>query len=1049
MKWSPTTLLLILLVFVPIVAAQYVPDGGSNVPLEFSPVYTPDGGSNVPLQFTSGAGSAQMTLVFNASLYRTFDSIEVNVSANFSMPYNLTINLSLDGAAIGWASYENITGYNETFKANVSHTNYTKNQTVNAEARILRNSQEKGSVTGSAFINNTNPVINETPATETIFIGTLYNVSINCTDDDADAIIYADNRSEFEINKDTGLIEWDTSAEAAQDYEIELSCHDGEVNTSVEYTLTLINFINNTMELNGVSADRKYEFGSNITVNVTMHGTPSSTCVSIGEIINHTCDNQSFGFEFPVVQFNLTGWDDGTNVSKIFTLNETHRRERNPRVDALGGIIDLDALDSVRDLQLLINGELSNIIKGNITRKLLFYDRFNDAVNETLTYASPSTQTVVLNISQRRLINGTADMHGIATNPEEFNATEEFINFSRLDTVLSTPGATHTLWDSLDQEVSSRWNFNEEDDGVTRAQVDGANSKLEIFLDDSIPTPGGGPANSKDWSGRGNSQTFNASRFERFEVHAVQQMVISCADDGTLCSGGSGTSSLYITDDVQGTNRQGYGVASSSCFCGAQSGTQSYTGRYIFERIKGGKWNVTPDGQATVTLGPFSDILEVGAEITADGFTTANNGLSVQAFSEIHDINLSAYGTVNDSTTTWAGAFNYTSTLLFESSENLTSAKLDAFELDEDDQGTFLYYMSIDNGSTWDSVVNGNLHFFAHAGNRLKVRVEGNQTLFDKPIAVYEFQVDVSTGFPRDLQFDVGNNGTIDLYMPGEINTTNSPVQWNFTASFGDIIDQYVEDNCINIHPHVCEVPIGITSNNSGILQIRDLILNSTLNPVTLNSSMVEEACDTDDCEWNITLQQGDHEGSEINATRFAIDIVGDLNVSIGMESTIVGPSSGVTEQNYTLLIRYSKFNWSSEIPVFYFVPQTPNDKNLEPFGQSTRHNKSSFNISSLAQIDDFFLEVGLNESVGDTCVQEYMGRQPDQTGMIEINLTHGNVFNRLDGNYTLTMKDDPIYAWANMTSCNGSTFRYADPLNLIESICVECVKWNNITGGR
>ncbi|MFH1406036.1 MAG: LamG-like jellyroll fold domain-containing protein, partial [Nanoarchaeota archaeon] len=206
----------------------------------------------------------------------------VNTSANFRRYENFTANITIDNTALDYYIFSsNSSGSWVNVSRDINGAQYNASEQANIS--LAKNNQicwyywandtssnNATSITYCFTVQNTPPSFNESLTAQTTSSGVEFNYNINCSDIDGDTVIYYDNTTLFDINSTTGLIN-DTPLQAeAGVYSINITCGDGEVNTSQTFTYT-INDITAPSFSNAVNTSANFRRYENFTANITIN----------------------------------------------------------------------------------------------------------------------------------------------------------------------------------------------------------------------------------------------------------------------------------------------------------------------------------------------------------------------------------------------------------------------------------------------------------------------------------------------------------------------------------------------------------------------------------------------------------------------------------------------------------------------------------------------------------------------------------------------------------------------------------------------------------
>jgi len=267
---------------------------------------------------------------------------------------------------------------------------------------------------------------------------------------------------------------------------------------------------------------------------------------------------------------------------------------------------------------------------------------------------------------------------------------------------------------------------------------------------------------------------------------------------------------------------------------------------------------------------------------------------------------------------------------------------------------TIYLYLSANDGVNWESVTSGTLHTFSNTGTNLRWRMDVNLTgadVVNTTTKLFKVNISIPKGNPSVIEVDFLNDGTVEYTYSGTLNSTTSPQQVNI--SFTNISTGFVNANKftnVYTYPHLYKIPISIETNTTGKININDINLTYSPNPVVLNITSIQNTLD-----------------DSINFTIFRIPIFSG-NYTIGSNSSVTigdvrydyaGGAKNITitlhdagyNINVTRNITYYYSRWDYtvtplNIDFIEFILNSPTSKNVTPFGQT--NTVPILNISNL-----------------------------------------------------------------------------------------------------
>lgn len=381
---------------------------------------------------------------------------------------------------------------------------------------------------------------------------------------------------------------------------------------------------------------------------------------------------------------------------------------------------------------------------------------------------------------------------------------------------------------------------------------------------------------------------------------------------------------------------------------------------------------------------------------------------------------------------------NWTSELLVTTQDNISRAKFISQELlqnsftDNVSANTSIrYWLSNNNGSTWEIAFNDTFRAFESVNNSLKIRIEfqTNNSLVSPLITDLLVQIIPAGGC--NLNIDIGEelDGTIptggqDMKVGFGLNASTTPIFYNGTdASIRgfDCSDQGL----------TCEVPIRFTVNQSCQLEITNMNYTKNLNPINLTNLTGVE--DLDKIPIELTIIQG-----EVTVDDLGLQFFGSHNITI-LATQIDKRSNNVS---HVVQVRYSPFNFSYPSIATYWInePSGRNQSNIQPYGQNL--SRGIWQVNSTAYDDPFNLYVRFNESF-DTCVSyvNFSGvnntATPDlnQSLNISLNTSYQVIIDSMND----TLSQD-IWTFTDILCGGSNTNNLIIPYFCFKARCGECV---------
>ena len=407
----------------------------------------------------------------------------------------------------------------------------------------------------------------------------------------------------------------------------------------------------------------------------------------------------------------------------------------------------------------------------------------------------------------------------------------------------------------------------------------------------------------------------------------------------------------------------------------------------------------------------------------ADGFATSQFFID---YLNVSGLSISHNGTSYNET-----KINWTSDTLFEAPNNIERAKFASIELLQENfaglvsaDTNLTYWLSNDNGTTWETAVNDTFNVFDSSGSSLKIRIkfETNNTLIT-PIVPDLNVVILPTG-GCSVKIDVGGGqGGNDMDIGFGINSSNSPISYNGS-------DEFIRGfNCMGLF---CSVPIRLEVNQTCQIEISEM--NYTKDPNPLNFTNLTNVESYSTIPFIANFSKG-----VTQIQNLLLNYFGSKNITI----LAFKENNKSINDSQVIQVRYSQFNlyFPSGQDFWEIFPNKRNETDIEPFGQNTTHG--IWQVNSTAYDDPFDLYVRFNES-SPSCV--------NQTTFSGVNLTANESVNQnlnitnltttyqkvLFGMNNTIVSDPDIFTFTSI-ACGSNTVPFYIPYYCFNALCQDC----------
>ena len=680
--------------------------------------------------------------------------------------------------------------------------------------------------------------------------------------------------------------------------------------------ITVVYSSTNNITQNGLVSNRTYEYDTTINLTVVSNGSIVDVIVitplnTTDLPINFTGTFANYSFLIPAVNIitstgNLTNMSWGVsswyNITGLrFSMNITGT--------------------NLTDINIYVNGVYNKMLKGTISNGMLnIYSLSDGNVTKSLFFTSTSlSQTYYLNVPTQPFINLSITLSSYPADPLPFNFTEMFINSTNesIDSGNTTASHPYFYTDDLTSNTGE-WGA-----GGT-LDTNAYNPSLKYY--ELISHVGGvscstyGCETVDEESGYVISTQIDWSSYDvvGFDVYMLS-VSFSGYQNGYYGSGEvfsyfEATGDTYDGDPSTIFRTYEEGAAHGYCdnyvdgvWLGHDwtCGGLGYDGELWFKRTAPGSttWNYYEGNTyiKQVTIPSGSQYFKMRAVLSATSYL--NRGSGTADFSgKIRKIYLGGAGGNHTGDQQYATTFNVTSTKVFTASKNITAAYLSASTYG----GGIIFYLSSDNGTTWEQTDNPSYHLFTAKNTSLKWRAVGTQATNTSNFGVTEVSLTISTSNPSNFTMDIGNDAFIEYAPSG---TFNYSVNSTITSQYS--INNYIKNYCSGLD--ACLVPLTFTSATIGGATISNITARFGLNPISLNNTVFPK---TGSLTMNVS-------GGTIATTNYSngeLFIVGDVdNVPITIIRNYVNGSSDTTSMLAS--VRYSPYNITQVRPTLDFYP--------------------------------------------------------------------------------------------------------------------------------
>jgi len=745
-----------------------------------------------------------------------------------------------------------------------------------------------------------------------------------------------------------------------------------------EYSIRLFDPDTITLYLNGLSEDRKYEYGHIAQLNST-HSSDLDVCYNIdayGYGDNYTCTNSSEIYNFTTFtnQFKFNDSSEEINI----TSNSSFYINFNNQDNIQSASIDLYGYNSTNyPSNIKIDIENDSIIDNNLVGELqedLFYINENSesetTTNITLGIGDLTTQYITMPCGV------TADTIDLITSTTEINITVDTLS---------------------DYSTSKNIKFT-------------ANDLSEIIY---LKIPYGVTMQTAEWNITGVLDTYTET------IYPVADSEVKLSNPNT--NYGTNTNINVITTDNIGYFKFDYddvtypiSSINYATFYIKKDGTR--ISRIDLFSVYDDSWTengITWNNQPS----PFNNFVQLEIATPYDYASLGNYAKEHSADNLISFalIDLYATGSAKFFSREFITSPPY---LVVNYIANGPSISTDTGNngITDNTTNTTAVPVTIDlnitaiqnymNDSCIDSICYVPIKLTADKAGTIKI--DDISIIFNATIT--------------SLDVDIYNDGIVDY------STDNFPKDNNVTISFksSDMTDYLADnDNCDNI---TTDVPIIFVTDTYGNLTIEEIDFRYSGNNIPLNYSafnLNSSLNTTKDVEIEITANAfGSIEFLGLN-----IPFYGDQNISV------MAFQSDDTSINDTQIIEVIYSDKSITFPYtfmdyYYFTPLTNESQNVIPFGQTSLIGIND--INNTGYVEPINVSIRLGESL--TCSNISVSTDNNVTNAIQLTEDKQTIINNLT-------VDDSQYIWMwRDYACNPDDVSYIETNISIDICCSECV---------
>ena len=768
--------------------------------------------------------------------------------------------------------------------------------------------------------------------------------------------------------------------------------------------------------------DTKYEFRSiaNISANCT-EANGLSCLIEIdlnapGFGFNFSANDNFTSFLFNITTLRIVNFSDGYRVSNgpgqvILSASDTINVTSDNKTIMQSVKLNITSSGTTTNLNITYEDK-SITFKGDLKRIYLTDDEFiHDGINKiavNLSHITAGSSFIFYNLSDINPINMIFRLTGFDLDEgNEFSYIEDFngTDGSGFNETLSFHAdAPLGIWDDMVSNVTDRWQIGEctASTSELRYLTDGHGTNIGLGFG-----VGEGESAACDLIYEDEAVDFRDTSKAELDL----DLHISASRDINSDCSASASWTLYATDGTSSI-----ALDTESVTRGANPGgtTSLIVNRnYTFERTSSDFTifkvieNGSSLGNKDLSSLNFDEQIKFKFGMGASGGTNGPGTCSASSNTKIYQVKWGG-GWLNRSTNngTYKSIGNLTSNVLVVTDTNISKATLTWEAYEPSGTGVAGYISNACISSTFEPVTSGLIHTFDTVGNKPCVRFVLSSSINQTSPIVKKYTFDITPTSIANITVDLGNDGIDDFTHTGVLNSSTGSVFVNLTPT----------GNQLNT--------LKISSETSGLLQVDQFKVNSTINPITLNHVTLD---DCSNCVFNFTFS-----GNSITVNALEWDFFGSHNYTATARF-------GTIEQKFNLPVYYSNFNIS--IPSGYdwwdLFPSSKDAKNVTPYTQTD--STPIWNLTNEAYDEDINIYVKTNESLN-LCYNITFSNSSNQSNYVsDINFELNKSYQLIAANISVNLDAFPnkgIWNWVNLDNCSN---RFEIPWFYYAAMCSDC----------
>ncbi len=819
---------------------------------------------------------------------------------------------------------------------------------------------------------------------------------------------------------------------------------------------------------------REVELGSNI--NITANSTWGLICIDVGYPgygINYSCSsaaNVSFNISF----FRKTNLANGSsqiileNPSGFNTSNFSIESHQYDEVDNL--TINISGANNIRDVTFYKANttNFDRAYNGILAGKYVYLQNFTDGEGKSnFSFTTANVEIIkYFYLDDQVLVNGLMNITmNISGFEYGFDFLDNFDNYSYIDKTITTlqldpsgvimlanSSLAYLIYDDYDSSFGNQWV------NVSATYASTIETNEYVQTDATMPVPISGTSVSRIYT---NSSTNGLNLYTTDRIEFLVESIYDAVADASANT--DGRSKLYFANNLIWTSSYVESYISES-YGGAEESDANVT--FLFEKVNKTTWAVNISGWETSSQ--INDACQVAATLNVnwDAGTYVVDSHPDCSFS--YTLNNSFYQTINytyaylnesifiessasapatndphvDNMYTRIWPLNHsmwyrnngtvTSKSVYDSSTAIKSATFTVGAAIGSQTGEGVrWYLSPDDGDSWEEVADGVEHTFSASGQHLKWRLNFTATnigYLNITEALKQVNISVESGSPANITFDFGDDDVIDYTIGGIFNVTNGTIEISLGSA--DISNSFT--TLRTLYDHTYEIPLVISSDSVGTIEVSAINITYNPNPISLNVTAIQNFISNKAGRTNFSIDVGSYPGN-ITIKDIKFDYAGGndtINITIHSPNYV----DYVNQTNITLW--YSRWDYGfvpALVEYLEFLPKSPTSKNVSAYGQSS--NLTSGAILNLTNHGyggrNANLSIYLNETL--PCVNLTMSLNNSKTDGFLINDSWTNI---QELSYSTTLD---LWMWADY-NCSYSSWFSFNPFIYFRQCCEDCV---------